>query len=579
MSWWFWHAVGVLVVIVTSLVFGVTTATTRGAIGPHEARFDVTTDSTMTLDVGPLGTLQVDSPMPLTLGVRAVVQEIPQDATGVGQAETLIALQEDLDQYVGLFTGLSTEIRSVAVALVIDAAWRTVGALVVLVATWVVLRRMLGPQRREELVVGLRPRARVLVASTMIVLLGATVLTSSLAPRDRPNLSGTEASPVFEGTALEGARITGRLGGIIDTYSAMVITTIRQNDEFYDGAQEALEIAWSGYEARSELAARTQVPETGQTEPQVPDQPDVLDEPGTSPQTQTPAQVGTPAQPAAPAQPEQAASPRPGSATASPTAKPVTVVLVSDLHCNVGMARVISTLVRLSDARVVIDAGDTTINGTSVEEQCVQTFARAIPDRVRLVAVAGNHDSRTTTRAYARAGATVLSGSVVSVGGIRFFGDADPNQTLFGQSASTRDETEAQAGARIADQACRARGVDVLLVHNPRVATPSLERGCAPVSLSGHMHTRTDPIQVGSGIRYISASSGGAVAGEVTLGPLSGTAEMTVLQWDPTTRAFITWQVVQIHPDGSATVEDPQPWPPIDPSGLQTPAPEPTGGY
>ena len=254
------------------------------------------------------------------------------------------------------------------------------------------------------------------------------------------------------------------------------------------------------------------------------------------------------------------------------------MLFVSDLHCNVGMAPVITELVTLSGARIVVDGGDTSINGTAVEKQCVQTFAGAVPRGVRLVAVPGNHDSHTTTRAYARAGATILSGSVVTVDGIRFFGDADPHETTFGDTASNHRENEKQAGQRIANTSCGQR-VDVLLIHNPRIATPSLQRGCAPAALSGHMHSRTDPVQIGQGIRYITATSGGAKGSSVTLGPLKTTAELTVLAWDPTTRLFVSWQLVQIHPDGSATVLDPQPWPQIA-GNPEDPDPEdPPGGY
>ncbi len=61
----------------------------------------------------------------------------------------------------------------------------------------------------------------------------------------------------------------------------------------------------------------------------------------------------------------------------------------------------------------------------------------------------------------------------------------------------------------------------------------------------------------------------------VTFGPLKTTAELTVLQWDPTTRLFVSWQIVQIGTDGTATVTDPAPWPSIAP---EEPAPEPTDG-
>jgi hypothetical protein len=271
-----------------------------------------------------------------------------------------------------------------------------------------------------------------------------------------------------------------------------------------------------------------------------------------------------------------------GSASAASTpptvVAPVTIVLVSDLHFNVGMARVMGVRATLSGAQIVLDAGDTTINGTSVEEQCDSTFAAAVPDGVRLVTAPGNHDSAVTTKAYAKAGATVLSGKVVTVDGIRFFGDADPHQTLFGASTSTRHETEAEAGARIATDVCAAGDVDILLIHNPRVGRPTLDRGCTPAQLSGHLHVRTDPQQVGEGIRYISSSTAGAKAGQPTLGPLHGTAELTVLQWDPTSRRFTSWQLVEIGVDGRATVHDPQPWPLVDRTGTKPSVPEPTGG-
>jgi len=262
--------------------------------------------------------------------------------------------------------------------------------------------------------------------------------------------------------------------------------------------------------------------------------------------------------------------------TPTPTTKPVTLLLVADLHCNVGMAKVIAELAKLSDTQIIVDAGDTSLNGTPVEKQCVQTFAKAVPRGVKLVAVPGNHDSHTTNNAYRKAGAKILSGSVVTVDGIRFFGDADPNQTSFGGTASLYNENEKQAGKRIADTSCGKR-VDILLIHNPRVARPSLERGCAPASLSGHTHTRTDPAQVGKGVWYVNSTTAGAKKGAVTLGPLQATSELTVLRWDPTTRLIVSWQLVEIHPDGSATVSDPQPWPQVVANPDDTP--DPTGGY
>ncbi|MCL2092168.1 MAG: metallophosphoesterase [Micrococcales bacterium] len=568
--WWLWHLVLVLAMLAVSVGFGVTTATARGALGPHEAQFEVTTDGAFTVDVGPLGKLQLDSALPGPLGARAVVQEIPQDVTGVGQADTLMALQEDLDQYVGLFNGISHELRSVQKALVRDATRRAGAMFGGLVVAGLCLRLLLGRARREEIVAPLRSHPRVAVAGGLVVVVGVTAGVGSWVGRDRPRPAGVAASQVFDGTPLEGAQITGRLGGIVDTYSGLVVSSVQENDKFYDGATDSLRTAWGDYEKRRDRAARAPAP-TPTPEPTEGEVPE-----GEVPEGEIPEGAVPEGDELSPG-PTLAPSPTP-SPSPTPTRPPVTVLFVSDLHCNVGMARVITELVTLSGAQVVVDGGDTSINGTAVEQQCVETFADAVPRGVRLVAVPGNHDSHTTTRAYDRAGATILSGSVVTVNGIRFFGDADPNPTTFGDTASDRQETEKQAGTRIADAACGQR-VDVLLVHNPRVARPSLDRGCAPVSLNGHMHSRTDPVQVGQGVRYITATSGGAHGSSVTLGPLKTTAELTVLQWDPTTRLFVSWQIVQINTDGTATVGDPEPWPSIVKKNPQSTAPDPPGGY
>ncbi len=108
-------------------------------------------------------------------------------------------------------------------------------------------------------------------------------------------------------------------------------------------------------------------------------------------------------------------------------------------------------------------------------------------------------------------------------------------------------------------------GVDLVLFHNPRVAPTLLADGCVPAQVSGHMHTRTDPEQVEQGIRYISSSTAGAQENEPRIGPLKGTAEMTLLRWDPQTRSILDWQLVEIGTDGVATVHDREPWPEVEP--------------
>ena len=302
-----------------------------------------------------------------------------------------------------------------------------------LVGGWYLVRFLVGAPRRAELHDRVRPHLRSVVVGVVVVGLVGTVLTSSVGRRDRPSES-QRASSVFDGTPLEGARVTGRLGGVIDTYGGQVIAELRKNEEFYAKANTALQVAWD--ERQALLADRPQPSGTG--------------------------------------------SPTPGPVEPADDEDLVTVVVVSDLHCNVGMAPLIRTVVEGADADLVLDAGDTTINGTSVEQYCVTTFARAVPDGVELVTSPGNHDSAETSKNYARAGATVLDGSVVEVDGLRILGDGDPNETRVGAggTAQAGKESAAEEARRLADVACDdADGVDLLLIHTPAVGEATLDQG------------------------------------------------------------------------------------------------------
>ncbi|MFI2752505.1 metallophosphoesterase [Cellulomonas sp. P22] len=525
-----WWRVGlpVVVAVLIAVVFGVTTASAQLSLGPHEARYDVTTDSTVTLDLGPLGTLQIDSPLPLTLGVHATVQEIPESFTAVDAATTLQALSGDLQGYLQFFAGPEATVHDVTRALVTDAAGRTAGALVVLLGAWFGLGWLLGAARREELAARVAPHRFQVVAGSLAVCLALGVLTSSLGAADRPR-QAARASAVFDGTALEGARVTGRLGGVIDTYGGYVLDAYRSNTAFYDAASASLDVAW--------------------TEAQ---------------------------EPAPTVAPTPSGTPSPTPSPSEEPAEPVVLLVVSDLHCNVGMATVIGRLAEISGAQVILDAGDTAMNGTSVEQYCVTTFAQAAPAGVPIVTSPGNHDSRETSAMYAKAGATVLSGDVVEVAGLRILGDSDPNETRLGAGTSSADtETVTEAGRRLADVACRDEaGVDLLLVHTPRVGQAALDEGCVPAQVSGHLHRRVGPLAVGQGVRYGSSSTAGASLGQATVGPLNGTAELTVLRFDPDRRRFLDYQVVRVATDASVAVEPRTAWPEPVRSPFFTPAPK-----
>lgn len=555
---WVVRALLAVVALLAALVFGVTTATAESSLGPHEARYDVTTDATVTIDLGPLGTLQIDSPLPLGLGARVTVEEIPADVDALHGVDTLQALTGDLNSYLQFFTGPQATIEDAARALVANALWRALAALVVLVAAGTAGWWLLGAARRAELGGRLAPHAAQLTAGGLAVVLVGTLVTASERGDAAQRTASQRTSAVFDGTPLEGARITGRLGGIVDTYGGLVVKAFQDNEDFYDRADGALVAAWDDWEARRgtvEAAAD-----------------DAADLGGAASSVEDPV-------PGATATAASSASPTPEEST-DDEAEPLTLLVISDLHCNVGMAPLITSLAEMSGAEVVLDAGDTTMNGTSVEQYCVTTFARAIPGGVDLVTAPGNHDSAETTAQYARAGATVLDGGVIDVRGMRILGDKDPKATRL-ITTQTQDESYAEVGERLSEVACDdSDGVDLVLFHNPRTAPALLADGCVPALVSGHMHTRTDPEQIGEGIRYISSSTAGAQENEPRIGPLKGTAEMTILRWDPDSRQILDWQLVEIGTDASAVVHDPEPWPAVVPEAEaedEAPSAAPTG--
>jgi len=529
--WVRWALAGVTAAV-ACLVFGVSTATAELGFGPHEAVYSVTNDSLVVVDLGPLGTLEIDSPLPLGLGVDVVVKEIPADLTTVGAANTLTALSQDLESYLQFFSSPDVAVRSVALALVENALWRSLGAAAALVAAGFAVRWLLGPGRRRELADAMAPRTGEIVAGVAVVALVVTTVSSGAVGS---TTQGQPASPVFAGTALEGARITGRLAGVIDTYGGQLVTLYQDNEDFYASANDDLSAAWDARLASEAVASAT--------------------ESGT--QFASPG----PAEPTAPVAPPRAVP------SGSGDDEPVTFVVISDLHCNTGMTPLIRTTIERSGADVVLNAGDTTMNGTSVEKVCVDSFASAVPRGVPMVVADGNHDSQVTSDQEAAHGQTILDGQVVDVEGVRILGDRDALETRVGVGTNVaRERTPEQQAADLATTACEdSDGVDLLLIHTPPVGLDALETGCVPFQVSGHTHSRSGPEQVGQGIRYVNGSTAGAAPNQPTVGPLHGTAEMTVLRFDPATRRMLDVQVVSVTPDGAATVGEREPVPAVVP--------------
>jgi len=537
-------ALVILAVLVGSGIFAVSTATAEAGFGPHEARYQVTLDQRVVVDLGPLGTIQIPSPAPRPLGVRVVVEEIPvdlqsvQDPTAVSSVSSLSSLAADADEYLQFFSDPDAVVSQVLTSLAQDAARRF--------ALCLLLAGLVGGA--GALLVG-RDRGRAVVTATTAwagpvsaVALVAMVATMTVVVARPMPVEGQVASSLA-GTSFSGTRITGRLAGAIDSFGTTLIAAYRSNEEFYAEADENLVAAWDARDAAEHLAALT-VPGMN---PQAPGaaSPTVPDDARTSPGATADGEAGT---------------------TAGPDAEPevVTMLVVSDVHCNTGMSPLVRTAVERSGATVVVNAGDATIDGTSIEKICVTSISKATHGATT-VFVGGNHDSAETSAQFAAAGAVVLRGEPETVQGITFLGDLDPYVSRSGQPTRLiGDVTEASEGEALSATACETHP-DVLLIHNPRVGAPALASGCVPYQVSGHLHTRVGPETVGPGVLYVNSSTAGAVENQLTVGPLHGTAEMTEMRFDLTTRRMVDYRVIQVMTDRSATV------------GAWTPYPEPTG--
>lgn len=574
---WLRRTLVAVAILAASLVVGVVTARADLTLGPHEARYEMTTDGIVTVDLGPLGTIEVDSPAPLGIGVRATLKEIPADLEAVGDRTTLEALDGDLTAYLQFFTGPQATVRHVAEALAEDAARRALACAGLSVAAILALGLLLGRPRRTELLARFAPHTVTLAGAVVLVLVAATASNGAAA---RARLEALPESAVFAGTSFEGARITGRLSGVIEEYGGQLLDMYEKNEAYYAAVVADLDRAWLDRTAADEQAAALSLREAAaradaHLPPTLP-----ADDASTTAGQPTDGGAGTVPAPAA----TDASTDGPTPDATTPTteapepddADVVTFLQVSDLHCNIGMAPVIRRTAQLAGASAILDTGDTSINGTAVERVCVEAFVDAAPDGTEYVLTTGNHDSSQTAEQARAAGATVPGGDVVDVAGVRILGDRDARETRLGAGTVQAGEEDPDDQAeRLATTACED-DPDLLMIHTPRVGAAALATGCVPLQISGHLHRRIGPVRSGLGTVYVSGTTAGAAEGQLTIGPLGGVAQMTLWRFDRTSRTWLDARVIVITPDGTvevgAAVRVPRPLP-VPPTSPE-PAPD-----
>ncbi|WP_246490638.1 metallophosphoesterase family protein [Brevibacterium oceani] len=512
-------------VALLTLPWAVFTSRADLTFGPHEAQYRITADSRLTVDFGPLGTLLVPAEdyIPLGLGLHVDIGEIPvsgedrdddrpaADPDRVddgGSGETgggaVDALGGDVASYAALFSAPQAQVDQVVAGLLQEILIRWALAVCLITGGLVGLAAVLGPQRLETVVRAVAGKE--LIGITVVVALVLAGLGTVVAQRPKP----IAPDPAFDGTPLAGSQVTGRLGGIIDTAFAAVKDFADDNDAFYDRVLTTLRSQWNQRPITGNWNDRGMVPPAG-----IGGQDDDSND-GVS-----------------------------------------TFVFGSDIHCNIGMARVVGAVTEMSGADAYIDGGDITMTGTSAENYCLDVLDDELPEKLPRMMVKGNHDSMETTGHAKTRGWKVLEDSSAEMAGVTFFGAADPRRTVFGSGPQLEtDLTADQYAKRLAEEACDA-DFDIMLIHDAAVGAPSLRTGCVDYALSGHWHRRVGPETFGSGVRYLSSTTGGALANALTPGPLKMNAELSIIRVDNATKRPIDVQIITVTPDQKVIID---PW-------------------
>ena len=542
-----------------SLLLGLSTATASAPVGPHEATWSTTLDSTVTLDLGPLGTASMESPAGI-LGVKVVLGEIPGDpapdaasAASVGQS-----LSSDAASYLSLVSHPDLTIRQGLYGLAGDAL-RRAGVVETIFLCCVAAWRLAPTKPWRETV---RAGASHRWATTVAVSAAMATAVSLLVPAMRTvNPHGSTLS-ALEGTPLARARFSGRIADVVTAYGPKARSFVESNKDFYAKADTNLRAAWKAAEQTEGLVDVTAADGKVNTEE--------LQARLKTTSAKTVVKAGaepTPTEAPRPSQDPSASAAPSASSTPTATAPPVTgarsvpergrktAVLTTDLHCNLDVIAFSGVLDQLSGADVHMDDGDLTMTGSGPERVCVDALTQAVPSSTDKVATIGNHDSDATAARLRSQGWTVTDGSVQTVAGITVLGDDDAERTTTAGTKPRSGETTEQIATRLAKVSCGRTPVDVVLIHQPATFDPLMKEGCAPLLLAGHVHAErgmTTAISPRTG-RPVSGVISGAGKGGTSLGSVTEDAFLHVMSFD-STGALVAWRAVILHPDASVTV-------------------------
>ena len=562
-----------------SLLVGLSTATASSPVGPHEAEWSTTLNSRLTLDLGPLGTISHASPAG-PFGVDVVIGEIPGefsssqvDTDSLGQA-----LSADGSSYLALISRPELTIQAGLHALVADGL-RRAGLIESVVLCLVAAGRLAARGRLRDAV---RDGLSGTWASPLIGVTAVVTVLGLLVPALRSDAVPGTRLDVLAHTPLAQARLSGRIADIVQAYGDQIVGRLESNQAFYAQAEDNLAAAWRASQEVGGMvdvtaasgtvdtaAVREQAEAAAARNSAAFPSPAPTPSPSAAPTSSPPGAPTSLTSPDEPTGPSSSSSPgaSPGAPTSESTTPPpstgaqavaehgrTTVVLTTDLHCNLDVIALAGRLDGLSGARLHLDDGDLTMTGSSPEQVCVDALTNAIPSGVERVATIGNHDSETTANQLRARGWTVTDGTVQTAAGLRILGDVDADRSPAGGTYQRGSENSAQIGARLARTSCKAGAdVDVVLIHQPYTFGPLVSEGCAPLLLAGHLHQEKGMSVTQGGNTVVAQLISGAGKGGTSIGPVTQDAYLHVLSFDEN-GALRGWRAVVVHPDASVTV-------------------------
>ncbi|MFF3208190.1 metallophosphoesterase [Streptomyces sp. NPDC002962] len=255
----------------------------------------------------------------------------------------------------------------------------------------------------------------------------------------------------------------------------------------------------------------------------------------------------------------------------------VRVLHVSDIHLNPASWKIIASLVEQYKVDVIVDSGDTMDHGSAAENGFLDPIATI---GAPYVWVRGNHDSLVTQR-YLEGMKNVHvldDGRAVTLAGLRFAGIGDPQFTPDRSSAPGAEESQEEAGARLA-RALRAQRdagtpADVAVAHEPSAARGT--DGEVPLVLAGHLHHEDmEVMRKGTRLR-VEGSTGGSGLRAVE-GKYPDPIEASILYFDRDTRRLQAWDEIKLGGLGLTTAEVSRHLPKENlPGAVPSPSPSPT---